>query len=163
MYEELKAELDSGRLVHFGAGQQIPAEWIARAEERLGMKFPPSYRWWLETYGSGNFGVNSVLTILQMDFEEACGPDIVFHHENMVANGTTIENGLIVYEPESSDEIFYFDLSSPSESGEYPVMRWDMETGATEQYAPSFDQFMLKQIRQGWFRGPLGQRQRQGL
>jgi hypothetical protein len=51
-----------------------------------------------------------------------------------------------VFGPESSDELYYFDLSSPSESGEYPVMRWDMESGATDQFALSFDQFMLKRI-----------------
>lgn len=148
MYEELKAELDSGRVVRFAPGQQIPAEWIVRAEERLGVKFPPSYRWWLETYGGGAFGDQDVFTILQLEFEDACGPDIVYQSENNVANGTAIENGLVVFQPESSDELYYFDLSSPSGSGEYPVMRWDMESGTTERFAPSFDQFMLKLVRQ---------------
>lgn len=147
MYEQLKAELDSGRVVRFAPGQQIPAEWIARAETRLGVKFPPSYRWWLETYGSGAFGDQDVFTILQMEFEDACGPDIVYQNETSAANGTAIPDGLIVFEPESSDELYYFDLSSPSDSGEYPVMRWDMEFGATEPFAPSFDQFLLKLVR----------------
>lgn len=147
MYEELKTQLDSHLVVRFAAGQRVPVEWIARAEERLGVTFPPSYRWWLESYGSGAFGDQDVFTILQLDFDDACGPDIVYQNETSAANGTAIANGLVIFEPESSDELYYFDLSAPSESGEYPVMRWDMEFGTTEVFAPSFEQFMLKQIR----------------
>lgn len=147
MSEKLKSELDSGKIAGFAPGQQIPETWIARAEAALGVHFPPSYRWWLENYGAAMLGDQSVFTILQLDFDDACGPDIVYQQLNNVANGTAIPDGLVVFEPESSDEIYYFDLSSPDQSGEYPVMRKDLQFGTVELFAVSFAEFLLKQIR----------------
>ena len=147
MYEKLKAELDSGKIVGFAPGQQVPEAWIARAEAALGIRFPPSYRWWLENYGAGMLGDQSIFTILQMNFDEACGPDIVYQQLNNAVNGTRGPNALVVFEPESSDEIYYFDVSSPQGGGEYAVMREDLELGTIEQFAKSFDEFLLKQIQ----------------
>lgn len=89
-----------------------------------------------------------MFTILQLESEDACGPDFVCQNETSAANNTAIKNGLIVFAPESSDELYYFDLSAPSASGEYPVRRRDVESATTEQFAPSFDRFMLRLIRQ---------------
>jgi hypothetical protein len=110
MYEKLKSELDSGKVVGFSPGQQISEVWIARAEAALGVQFPPSYRWWLESYGAAMLGDQSVFTIFQLDFHDSCGPDIVYQQINNVAQGIGIPDGLVVFEPESSDEIYYFDL-----------------------------------------------------
>ncbi len=147
MYEKLKSELDSGKVAGLSPGQQIPETWTARAEAALGVHFPPSYRWWLENYGAAMLGDQSVFTILQLDFDDACGPDIVYQQLNDVAQGLGILDGLVVFEPESSDEVYYFDLSSPDSSGEYPIMRKDLQFGTVERFTASFDEFLLKQIR----------------
>ena len=64
-----------------------------------------------------------------------------------MSDGLALPDGLGVFEPESSDEIYYFDLSSPDQSGEYPVMRKDLQFGTVELFAVSFAEFLLKQIR----------------
>ncbi|WP_313915166.1 hypothetical protein [Tahibacter sp.] len=75
MYEKL--EFDSGNIAGFSPGQQISEAWIARAEAALDVHFPPpSYLSRLEYYGAAMLGDQSVFTILQLDFDDACGPDI---------------------------------------------------------------------------------------
>lgn len=144
-YTTLKNLLDA----HGGhvPGQQIPPEWIDRAEAALGIAFPPSYRWWLSHYGDTALGDSSIYTILQQDFDDACGPDIVYQHRMNQRNSIAIANGLIVFEPESSDEIYYFDLTLPDADGEYPVMLRDLESGTQEVLAPSFAAFLERQLR----------------
>lgn len=51
-FEEIKKLIsDSLEIVEFGefGDDEVSEDWIKKAENRLQVKFPPSYKWWIKT------------------------------------------------------------------------------------------------------------------
>ncbi|WMT40973.1 SMI1/KNR4 family protein [Paenibacillus sp. D2_2] len=51
MYERLAEKLKTTSALKWFPGHGAEESWIAEAEEELGFRLPPSYRWWLIHYG----------------------------------------------------------------------------------------------------------------
>lgn len=59
-------------------GDGIADEWIYKAETRLGLKLPDSYKWWLKCYSGGEISGEEIYSIYEMDFDSVRGGDIVY-------------------------------------------------------------------------------------
>lgn len=108
-YEEMKKLIiKAGDEVNFSDfGNGVSEEWIIKAEKRLNVIFPESYKWWLRNYGGGEIRGEEIYSIYEIDFDTVVGGDIVYINEiNRRQQGYT--NDMIVIS-ESFDEIFYLD------------------------------------------------------
>ena len=52
-----------------------PEKIVAAAEERLGLKFPQTYRHFLLSLGAGNFGSEEFYGVIHENFENASVPN----------------------------------------------------------------------------------------
>ncbi|WP_050029915.1 SMI1/KNR4 family protein [Verrucomicrobium sp. BvORR034] len=138
-------EQHRGNGVEFGEPEGAPSDqWIRKAEQRLGMPFPPSYLWFLRNYGGGEITGDEVFSIYQMEFEEVFGGDIVFKYLAHIKDGTIAASEIPVCETDFG-EVFILDASVRDESGEYPVYRLFGKN--RELYAANFAEFLERKIR----------------
>ncbi|MFP4600960.1 MAG: SMI1/KNR4 family protein [Persicimonas sp.] len=115
--EAIRLIMENDELAEFAGGVSTTEE-IARAEERLGVEFPPSYRRFLEQLGAGRFGAQVFFGL-----SEAAGHsewDVVHHtldrreHSNL--GGTTVVVG-----PYGEEAFFILDCARPGDDDECPV------------------------------------------
>ncbi|MBC6611430.1 SMI1/KNR4 family protein [Hymenobacter sp. BT507] len=116
-------------------------EWIEKAQNRLQIKFPPSYVWWLKNYGSGYIYGDEVFSIYEMDSDTMSGGDIVVQNEIEKNHGYSRPDRLIFLHSDI-DLGFYFDLSTINEQMEYPVFNMLTE----KKYANDFLDFLKKRV-----------------
>jgi len=142
-YDEVKKIIEeAGDLVDFAEfGNGCSDEWIKKAEDRLGVEFPPTYKWWLRNYCCGEVCGNEIFSVYEMDFDTVVGGDIVYMHELNQKQGIYKPYQLFIVEQD--DDAFYFDLSKKNEDGEYPVYQW---FGESQFYAKDFLEFLKKRI-----------------
>jgi hypothetical protein len=146
MYEDLVELIENSNIVSFGPfGQGVSEEWIQKAEKRLGLDLPPSYRWWLKNYSGGEVGGEEIYSIYEIDFEEAVGGDIVFVALANQQNGLCGTEKLYICDT-GVDEGFYFDTTQKNDAGEYKVYSLDNTDGSFVLYADNFIEFLKKRI-----------------
>lgn len=56
-----------------------PESLVQKAEQRLGFRFPPTYRRFVLEYGAGNFGSAEIFGVIADDFEQSAVPDGVWY------------------------------------------------------------------------------------
>lgn len=110
---------------------------VAQTEERLGVVFPQSYKWFLRNYGSGGaFGVDIL----------GCGksavPSVVSNTERLRNVGLPSEYIVI----ENCDEFFYCLHTGQVLEDECPVVVWDRGSGAGEERAEDFGSFLFERL-----------------
>ena len=142
MFDDLIRMIEqAGDTVNFAPfGEGISEEWIAAAEERLQVKFPASYVWWLKNYNGGEIAGEEIYSIYGVDFDTVVGGDLVYINELSRKENSFFADKLII--EEHDDFLFYFDTSSGLSDGEYPVC----ELHRNEKYADSFAEFLKKRI-----------------
>ncbi len=92
--DKLKKIIDENKYhsIEFGNCDSAPPDdWIEKAEQYLGAKFPPSYVWFLKNCGGGEIHGDEIFSIYEMPFNEVVGGDIVC--QTMLDR----ENGFISY------------------------------------------------------------------
>lgn len=91
-------------------------ERIREVEERLGVKFPPSYRAFLKHFGAG--------CILWCEVQGICDHPKWQAWQVEIANqkGGYIDDGLLMFTSDGGDFFYCFDLSRSDAEGEYPVV-----------------------------------------
>lgn len=148
MYERLTELLSKPSPIRWFPGHGAEESWIAEAEEELGFKLPPSYRWWLARYGGGSLGDGQILTLVAPEDREYTDWDLLYLHRLNLAEDWWVSrfpHRLDLFVPDS-DELYYFDTSAPDEQGEFPVMRYDLMNDLIEEYAPTFAGFLEQLI-----------------
>ncbi|GHA70174.1 SMI1/KNR4 family protein [Cognatilysobacter bugurensis] len=145
MYEQLQEKISSTDVIRWHPGQEVEDEWIADAEQELGVRLPPSYKWWLKTFGSGAVGGSEILTLAPPEFRDDADADLVYIHRLNRANPNWPEGRIFILQT-SPEEVFYFDLGDVSANGEYAVFREDVFGAKPERYADSFSQFLERLI-----------------
>ncbi len=131
---------ENSDIIDFGEfGQGGSDEWIGKAEERLGIKFPPSYVWWLKNYSGGEINGEEIFSIYEIDFDSVVGGDIVYINELNYKNGDSDTNKLTIQENDQG-ESYYFDLTSVDTNGESPVFCNE------NKYSNNFLEFLIKKI-----------------
>ncbi len=106
----------------------------------LGVYFPPSYRWWLRSYGGGQVGGDIVYGI---DEAQIDAPDVVKVHATDVKDDIVAPQQLRFYV--GNAESFYFDTAERLTGGECPI--YYREAGQQHsRYASGFHEILRKRI-----------------
>lgn len=137
LIEENKHIVD---FAEFGNG--VSEEWISKAELRLGIIFPLSYKWWLQNYSGGTILGDEIYSVYEIDFDSVVGGDIVYINEISRKNKTNNVNQLIIQQNDFA-QVYYFDLTLEENDG--PVFVSDSEV----PYAVNFISFLEKKIKEG--------------
>lgn len=114
-YDRIKKLIEENSdIVDFAEfGEGVSEDWIEKAEVRLGVKFPESYKWWLKNYSGGEIHGEEVFSIYEMDFDTVVGGDIVYMNELNRKNGVSSKDQLVIQENDQG-ESYYFDLTPVS-------------------------------------------------
>ena len=156
-YDEITSLIEESDRVDFAPyGEGVSEEWIQKAERRLGLPLPPSYKWWLKHYGGGEIGGEEIYSIYEREFENVSGGDIVYVAIVNERAGISSKEKLYVSKP-GSDEAFYFDTTQSDSEGEYRVFVDDHTDASSVPYASNFLEFLKKRIE---FFHPLDKRGR---
>jgi hypothetical protein len=67
---------------------------VDAAEQALGLRFPPTYRRFLEDLGAGNFGSFEVFGVIDDDFEESMVPDAIWY--TLTERETELPENLVI-------------------------------------------------------------------
>lgn len=132
---ELDELIATYNFVDFGDG--VAEESIRELETEMGLKLPPSFRWWLLKYSGGEIGGEEIFSI----YENANLQ--VFSGDFRVANKNSgLKSGEYLISHDDIDGIFYFDSSMSDAHGEWPVI-----SGAVGGvYSVDFVGFLIKRI-----------------
>lgn len=148
MYESLQEKLRTTTVIKCFPGHEAQESWITEVEEELGFRLPPSYRWWLLHYGNAQFGDGSILTVAPPEHRELFDGDLLYIHRLNLGEDWWVSrfpNRLELFVPDG-DELFFFDTSTRSEEGEFPVMLYDLMNDYVDEYATTFAEFLEKLI-----------------
>lgn len=102
-------------------------ELIALAESRLGLKFPPTYRTFLQQLGCGDIAGFEVYGLVGPNFESGSIPNGIWLTLNE-RNSSSLPSSLVLV-AETGDGAFYaIDTGTSNSEGENPVVEWRSET-----------------------------------
>lgn len=131
-------------IVNFGdESDAVGEDWLAMAEERLGVSFTPSYRWYLKRYKGGEICGEEIFSVYGVDFDSVSGGDIVHQHLLDVSAGLMPGHALVVSRTDVG-EVFYFDYAK--QDGEEVPIRLRLPSGKSEYYASNFYEFLARRI-----------------
>lgn len=131
-------------IVNFGDEHSaVSDEWVKRAEQRMGLALPVSYKWFLGRYAGGEIGGEEIYSLYGMDFDTVNGGDIVHQHLVGLRNGLVNEQSLVVSETDFG-EVFFFDISTYV-GGECSI-KVRIPSGEVLYYAGNFYEFLCKRI-----------------
>ena len=140
--ELIKQATDEGIVEFADFGDGVSNEWIKKAEDRVGLILPESYKWWLHNYGGGEICGNEIYSVYEEDFDSIVGGDVVHIYElNLHENNGITSDMLVICDDE--EEVYYLDLSKMDENHECPVYAFYSKT----LYAGSFLEFLEKYIK----------------
>ena len=97
-------------------------ETIRKAEETLGIRFPPTYRRFIQTYGCGDIAGEEFYGILHDDFQNSGIPDAVWL--TLVERQHGLPEHLVIIYSRGDGTYYTLDASRPNTRGEYPVVAW---------------------------------------
>jgi antitoxin YobK len=140
LIEENKEIVDFGKF-----GQGVSDELLEKAQVRLGVKFPPSYIWWLKNYFGGSINGEEIFSIYETNSDPGIIPagDVVYINELNRKDGFSTPEQLVIQENDQG-ESYYFDLTDVNEEGECPIY-----VDATEsKYADDFLHFISQKIKE---------------
>ncbi len=143
--EAIRLIMENDELAEFAGGVST-SETIARAEERLGVEFPPSYRRFLEQLGAGRFGAQVFFGLSEAtDHREW---DVVSHTLDRRAHSNLGDTDVVVG-PYGKEANFVLDCTRPGDDDECPVA--EVPVGYSDIQEPnyfedSFGRFMYARV-----------------
>lgn len=123
-----------------------PAELIARAEQVLGFRFPPTYRRFLLEYGAGSVGGTELYGVIHDDFENSSIPDGVWNNLELRREGQP--ETLYAFFDVGDGEQFCLDTGHVADDGEMPVVAVYFDDEEREEIAPDFGRAFLMLIEE---------------
>ena len=145
-YKSIQKIIDKnrGKNVDFGNIDSAPSdEWIIKAENYLGISFPPSYLWFLKNYGGGEIHGEEIFSIYEMPFDEVVGGDVVSQTMSERQSGAVCDTEVLICVTNYGEQ-FLIDSSRQDKNNEYPIVR--KVGNKIEDYASSFADFIVKFI-----------------
>lgn len=129
-------------------GQQ-PDSLIFAAQERLKVKFPPTYFRFLQEYGAGGIGSFEIYGLTGKEFDTAERPDVVWYTEKVRTLLEFPEDLIPVYEL-GDGEFFCLDLSKNTEEAFVVAYTpgYDYTGQSFEKLAEDFGALLLLLIEQ---------------
>jgi hypothetical protein len=136
--------LDNAENVDFADfGDGTSDEWIRKAEVRLGVNFPLSYRWWLKNYRGGQIYGDEIYSIYELDFDQVVGGDIVYMNELIRRTEQWPSTRLELMKTDQGER-YFMDLSHATALSEPPI--YVAVGGDKYPYAAHFFDFLIKQL-----------------
>lgn len=133
-----RAVAEAGDWVDFGGPENAPSEEaIAAVEAELGVRLPPSYRWWLRRYGGGEILGGEIHSIYGSNLTPA---DILTGYRLHVEAGHDAR--LIPICETDLDGVFCLDARDSPSGTEYPVLNVTLG----RRFADDFSEFLLRQL-----------------
>ncbi|PTA70984.1 MULTISPECIES: SMI1/KNR4 family protein [unclassified Stenotrophomonas] len=127
-------------------GRAASPELVEDAEKELGLALPVSYKAWLVEFGNLFVGPDPVFGLADAENRDVADDDLVYNARLVEENGFPPEGLIPIFVPDS-DEAFYFDTRGGLKGGEYPVLRYDCNSGEFEFSSPSFFDFLMELVR----------------
>ena len=122
---------------------------IKKAEQVLGIKYPPSYRMFLKQLGCGSIAGQEFYGLVDENFNKSGIPDGVWLTLNERISSNLPEN-LIIISSAGDGMDFVLDSDQPNSNNEYPVVAWipglSKMDDKLEVVAPDFGEFFLETI-----------------
>ncbi|MDV2686473.1 SMI1/KNR4 family protein [Alkalihalophilus lindianensis] len=116
----------------------VGVEQIDYVEQKLNLKLPNSYKWFLTNYGSGGlFGVD-IIGVPKSNIASVVKETDSYRELGMSENLVVIED---------IDEYAYCLDTSKMENNECPVIAWNRQGGLDDYYtAKSFNEFLYQRL-----------------
>lgn len=109
MYERLAEKLKTTSKIRWFPGHGAEESWIEEAEQELGFRLPPSYRWWATHYGDGWLNGGHILSIGDPEHREYTDSDLLYIHRLNKAEDWWVSrfpNRLDLFVPDSDEQFF---------------------------------------------------------
>lgn len=119
---------------------KVPDALIARAEEILGVRFPPQYRDFLSAFGCGGVDSEQFIGLGGDDYL-----DIVKLSRRLREGPNPLPSRLLPLRADGFGNYECFDTSRPTEAGEFAIVEWNHEGG------PDHDCRVLAESYGEWF------------
>jgi antitoxin YobK len=144
-YESARRLLHEGHGLEVDGPQPAPAELIRKAEQALGLTFPPSYRQFLLDFGTGGFGSLEVYGIVGEDFDKSSVPDGIWCTLDERKNSGLDRRYLLV---QSGGDGTYvaIDSGQSDDAGECPLVRLSIDGKPSEHVGDSFGAWLLDEL-----------------
>lgn len=127
-----------------------PEERVQRAEQALGVRFPPSYRRFLLELGAGGVGSEEIYGLVNDDFEDPRPPQAVGLTRQLRRDGQISED-LVVISNLGQGSYYALDTAKAGPDGEAPVVGFTPGLNSAgdelEMIAPDFGRFFLDTVR----------------
>jgi antitoxin YobK len=123
-----------------------PEELITKAEQALGIKFPPSYRLFLSELGCGDINGLEVYGIINDHFEISRVPNGIWLTLHERQNISLLPNYILIGESGDGSYIA-LDASRKDNIGENPVVRLSLDGQQSETVATSFGVYLLDSVQ----------------
>jgi antitoxin YobK len=125
------------------------ASLLQKAEEVLGLTFPPTYRLFLKKLGCGGFGGFEVYGLIDNNFYDSGIPNgiwLTLRHRKLY----NLPHQFIIISDLGYGPFYVLDASKPNTDGEYPVLVLPIGYNPinTEKANEDFGDFLLEQINQ---------------
>lgn len=127
-----------------------PEERVERAERRLGIRFPPTYRRFLLELGAGGVGSEEIYGLINDDFDESRPPQAVGLTLGLRREGQISDDLVVVYNL-GQGSYYALDTGRPRPDGEAPVVGLTPGLSGAgnelEVIASDFGSFFLETVR----------------
>lgn len=125
------------------------ASLLQKAEEVLGLTFPPTYRLFLKKLGCGGFGGFEVYGLIDDNFYDSGIPNgiwLTLDERNLY----NLPHSFIIIGSLGYGPSYVLDASQPNQDGEYPVLVYSVGQNPqkAEKVNEDFGDFLLEQINQ---------------
>lgn len=145
-FDEIKEIIrNAGEAVDFAEfGDGVSDEWIKKAENKMNLILPDSYKWWLKNYGGGEVYGIEVFSIYCEDFDTVVGGDIVYMYYQNKKMYNFPDTLLAICE--TDDDIYYFDTSVRNNNYEYPVYSMNRHQLIADDFIAFLKKLILEDI-----------------
>ncbi|HKE48823.1 MAG TPA: SMI1/KNR4 family protein [Rhodanobacteraceae bacterium] len=121
-----------------------PEEWILAAEERLSLRFPPTYRRFLKELGSGGIRSEEFYGITRNNFDVGTVPNGIWL--TLDERKTGLPSCLVLVQDTGDGNWYAIDTSQANAQGESPVVFVDISGRPHETVAEDFGRFFLDRV-----------------
>lgn len=123
-----------------------PESLVAKAENVLGVVFPPSYRHFLLQMGCGDFNGLEIYGLIGDNFEESTVPNGIWLtlHQRRAIN---LPPSCIIIGDGGDGNFYAIDTNRVHADGESPVIRVSIDGKYRERVADSFGNYLLDSVR----------------
>jgi hypothetical protein len=123
-----------------------PESLVAKAEQILALRFPPSYRRFLLEWGCGDLKGLEVFGLIDDVFENSTAPNAIWLTLNKRAS-IGLDPGFVIVADVGDGTSYALDTRHIDDAGEAPVLRVSVDGCACERIADSFGAYLLEAVK----------------